>query len=275
MSQVVKITLIRSLAVNSAKNETFLKGTLDKAATDKAITVAYHEQAGDEQYHERMLARAFYTSVEKLKTWFSDYLAGSGSVADNPLVDSDETDEKEILLTVSDRFNTDYVKTLARLSQKYVEDRMVYLWYASIDEKKAAFYAQIADEGLEGIKRCFQKTAPSAPHYNFPTAITLRYPIIPNSNAGSNTQAAMPEYAHPVIIQRGQNTEISYILTGENGQRPIDDIIVKCDNGCCHPYLDEHGNWCIAGDKIGLAVITLFSRHNDQVSASFVLRVTN
>ena len=40
MSQVVKITLIRSLAVNSAKNETFLKGTLDKAATDKAITVA-------------------------------------------------------------------------------------------------------------------------------------------------------------------------------------------------------------------------------------------
>ena len=279
MSQVVKITLIRSLAVNSAKNETFLKGTLDKAATDKAITVAYHEQAGDEQYHERMLARAFYTSVEKLKTWFSDYLAGSGSVADNPLVDSDETDEKEILLTVSDRFNTDYVKTLARLSQKYVEDRMVYLWYASIDEKKAAFYAQIADEGLDGIKRCFQKTAPAAPQYNFPTAITLRYPIIPSagSTAGATVPAGFPSgiNSSPVIIQRGQNTEISYVLTGENGQRPIDDIVVKCDNGCCHSYLDEHGNWCVAGDKTGLAVITLFSRHNDQVRASFALRVTN
>lgn len=273
MSKIVKITLIRSLAVNSAKNETFLKGMLDKAASDKAITVAYHEQAGDEEYHERMLARAFYTSVEKLKTWFADYLTGSGSVADNPLVDNEETETKEIILTVSDRFNDSYVKTLARLAQKYVEDRMVHLWWSSIDEKKSAFYAQLAEEGLEGIRRCFSKTAPTAPTYDFPTAITLRYPVVTASAPGTVVPAATL-YESPILIAIGQNTEISYTISGEEGRMPIDDILVRCDNSCCSAYLNDNGMWCVGGTKKGIAIVTLFSRHNDQVRASFAVRVT-
>lgn len=277
MSKVVKITLIRSLAVNSAKNETFLKGMLDKAVSDKAVTVAYHEQAGDEEYHERMLARAFYTSVEKLKTWFADYLTGSGSVADNPLVDNEETETKEILLTVSDRFNDGYVKTLARLSQKYVEDRMVHLWWSPIDEKKSAFYAQQAEDGLEGIRRCFSKTAPQAPTYDFPTAIILHYPIPTTAQPEAATQASSHTslIQSPLILGIGHDTEISYTLTGEGGRRPIDDILVRCDNACCNAYLDERGRWCVGGTKTGIAIVTLFSRHNDQVNASFAVRVTN
>ena len=53
MSQVIKITLLKGLAVNAAKNDTFKTGVIDKAADQKNVTVAYHESAGDEQYDER------------------------------------------------------------------------------------------------------------------------------------------------------------------------------------------------------------------------------
>ena len=103
MSQVIKITLLKALAVNSAKNETFKTGVIDKAADQKNITVAYHESAGDDQYDERMLARGFFTQCEMLKTWFSEYLTGSGNTADDALVSSEESDDSvEISLKVSD-----------------------------------------------------------------------------------------------------------------------------------------------------------------------------
>ena len=129
MAQVIKIQLIQSLILNSVKNETYLSGQLTKADNEKLVATAYHEAAGDEQYHQRMLSRGMFTQAEKLKTWFDEYLTGPGNTVDDPLVSSEETtDSFVILLKVSDRFNLGYVKTLARLGQKYVEDRMIHLW---------------------------------------------------------------------------------------------------------------------------------------------------
>lgn len=287
MSQVIKITLLKALAINSVKNETFQKGVVEKAADQKNVTVAYHESAGDDEYHERMLARGFFTQCEMLKTWFSEYLTGAtvrsggAPAADDPLVSSEERDDSvEISLRVSDRFNRGYVKTLARLGQKYVEDRMIRLWWATSDEKKAEFYARLAEEDLAGITQCFNKTAPAAPAYNFPDTITLTFPILDRRAClpeGSPEGMVVPVdtlMSYPYIIGVGDETEITYTLSKESGEKPIDDIVVRADDGCCMPFLDEKGCWQLRGVRSGITIVTLFSRHNDKVFERFAVRVT-
>ena len=281
MSQTIKITLIQSVIINSVKNETFQTGNVVKATDGKAITRAYHEQAGDEAYHERMLARAMFTQVEKLKTWFAEYLSGTGNVVEDPLIDSDEQGGSfNILLSVSDRFNLGYTKTLARLSQKYVEDRMIHLWWAASDRDKSAFYAQLAEDDLVGIMRCFNKTAPDAPEYQFADAITLKYPILPSNGTSLSGDGGgiVPETTllqHPYLIGTGQESEITYALSRADGGKPIDDILTRADNECCTVCLDDRGRWCIRGRYRGVSVITLFSRHDDNVFARFAVRVTD
>lgn len=283
MSKTIKIQIIHALALNSAKNETYQKGVVDKAVKPELITAAFHEQAGNEQYHEAMLGRYMFSQIELLKTFFSDYLTGDGNVAEDATISGTEEDGvSEILLTVGDRFNLGYVKTLARLSQKYVEDRMTYLWWHSVSKEFAAIYAGAAEEDLAGIRNCFNKVAPTAPTYDFPTAIELRYPVIPERNqvpgyiTPDNKDLIQPEmlFANPFVIGRGDESEISYILTGEDGRKPIDDIVVRADNpGCCQPFIMSNGRWYLQGQKPGYTVITLFSRHNDQVFNSFAVRV--
>lgn len=288
MSKTIKIQIIHSLALNSAKNETYQKGVVDKAVDQKLITAAFHEQAGNEQYHETMLGRSMFSQIEILKTFFVDYLTGDGNIAEDATIsDTEEDGVTEILLNVSDRFNDGYVKSIARLSQKFVEDRMVYLWWLSVSKEFAAIYANAAEEDKTALMACFSKTAPATPTYQFPTAIELRYPVIPERNGipGSLSSATVPAaspagsipvetlFANPWIIGRGQETEISYVLTGENGNRPIDDIVVRVDNACCQPSITNNGHWCVKGCTPGFAIVTLFSRHNDQVYNSFAIRV--
>lgn len=287
MSKTIKIQILHELAKNSAKNETFQKGVVDKAVDPKLITAAFHEQAGNEAYHETMLGRYMFTQIELLKTFFVDYLTGGGNIAEDATISAtEENGVSEILLSVSDRFNNGFVKTIARLSQKYVEDRMVYLWWNVVSKDFGAIYAAAAEEDLAGIRACFAKTAPKAPEYRFPTAIEIRYPIIPERNgvpgfitpSGVGDNSVIPVetlFANPWLISRGSESEISYVLTGENDKKPVDDIIVRADNPCCTPFIDAEGHWCLRGDSVGYSIITLFSRHNDQVFAKFAVRVTS
>ena len=282
MSKNIKIQIIHSLALNSAKNETYQKGVVEKAVDPKLITAAFHEQAGNEKYHEAMLGRSMFSQIEVLKTFFADYLTGGGNVAEDATIDSTETDGvTEILLKVSDRFNNGYVKTLARMSQKFVEDRMVYLWWLSVSKEFAAIYNTAAEEDRTVIMNCFHKTAPEAPTYKFPTAIEVRYPIIPERDqmpgfiTPDNKDVVMPEmlFANPFIIGIGQESEISYTLTGDDDTKPIDDIVVRADNPCCKTYIDKCGRWGVVGKSLGYTVVTLYSRHDDTVFAKFAIRV--
>lgn len=277
MSQVIKIQILKQLAINSAKNETFQKGLIDRAEDGKYVTKAFHESAGDEEFHERMLARGFFTQCEMLKTWFSEYLTGSGNTIEDALVSSEESDEGvDISLKVSDRFNLGYVKTLARLGQKYVEDRMVHLWWATSDEKKSEYYAKLAEQDLVSITQCFNKTAPKAPSYSFPDSIELRFPILEEGGISLPEREVPADtlMSYPYIIAVGEETEITYVLSCKSGKKPTDDIIVRADDGCCMPCLDELGRWQVRGMKPGMSVITLQSRHDDRVFARFALRVT-
>lgn len=277
MSKSIKIQIIHSLALNSAKNETYQKGVVDKAVKPELITAAFHEQAGNEAYHEAMLQRSMLSQIEMLKVLFHNYLTGDGNLAEDATIDSSEADGvTEIVLNVSDRFNNGYVKTLARLSQKYVEDRMIHLWWVPVSKEFAGIYAQCAAEDQEGIQTCFFKTAPAKPVYQFPTAIDIRYPLIPGNGYITPANKTVPTETllnNPWIISRGSMCDISYVLSGEDGNKPIDDIVVRADNPCCNPFIQPNGCWGVEGVSIGYAIITLFSRHNDQVFAKFAIRV--
>lgn len=282
MSKTIKIQILHELAINSAKNETFQKGVVDKAVDPKLITAAFHEQAGNEHYHEAMLRRSLFSQIEVLKTFFADYLTGDGNIAEDATIDSTEQNGvTEIMLEVSDRFNNGYTKSIARLSQKFVEDRMVYLWWLPVSKEFAAIYGNAAEEDKVSIRDCFQKTAPAAPTYNFPTAIEMRYPIIPEREGvpgyitPDNKDILPPEmlFANPLIIGRGQESEISYMLTGEDGRKPIDDIVARVDDmQICNVGI-KGGRWCCSGRNVGYTTITLYSRHNDQVFCQFAIRV--
>lgn len=283
MSKTIKIQIIHALAMQSAKNETYQKGVVDKAVDQKLVAAAFHEQAGNEAYHEAMLGRYMFSQIEVLKTFFSDYLTGDGNLAEDATIDSTEAEGiTTILLSVSDRFNNGYVKTIARLSQKFVEDRMIYHWWLSVSKEFAAIYATAAEEDKTTILNCFHKTAPTAPAYNFPTAIHVLYPLIPERNTTpgyitpDNKDVIPVEtlYSNPWLIGRGNESEISYTLEGEDGKAPIDDIVIRCDNPCCHAFIGKNGRWNVKGVSKGYTVITLFSRHNDNVFAQFAIRVT-
>lgn len=282
MSKHIKFTLIKSLIINTVKNVTFKRGLADKGADARNTVSAYHETAGDEQYHERLLERGYYTNMELLKTRLSDYLDGPGNIADDPLISEQEKDgTNEVILKVSDRFNDGYVKSLARLCSRFIEDSMIADWYAILDDKKSAYFMQLAEKDMASVMQAFTKSAPAPPAYRFPTAIQLRYPVLPEregipgiltpDNSGHIQPLQLCDNAWPIAL--GEDSEISYILTGEDGRMPIDDIIVRCDSPCCRPEITPEGHWQLHAASTGFTVVTLFSRHNDQVYNKFAVRV--
>lgn len=281
----IKLSLIKSLIIESVKNETYQKGIFDKA-TDANTAAAYHEQAGDEEYHERMLSRAFYTNLEELKSYLGDYLTSNGATTADNICSEEKDDVVAIMLTVSERFNTSYTDTLSKLSAKYIEESMLADWWKPINADRTGFYAQCAEKDLAAIRRCFVKTAPKAPTYQFPTAITIHYPVLPErdgvpgilSSADTAHKDLDPMLLHnnPWCLSRGDESAISYTLTGENAQQqPVDDIVVRCDDPCCRAALDTDGLWQLRGLRSGYTIVTLFSRHNDQVFAKFAVQVTD
>lgn len=281
MNQQIKITLYKDLIFESVKNETYKSGQIEKGAGEKTVTAVFHEQAGDEAYHLRILERNFSQALAELQTLLPEYLTGDADpVADNLITTHEDGDKVKILITVSARFNKNLTDPLAKLFSAYIENTMLSIWWLSVNNDKATYYASLVERNKNNINRSFQKKAPSAPTYRYPTAITLRYPIVrerdgmPGLLTPDNSETIDPEmlYANPVIITVGADTEISYTLSGEDGKPCVDDIIVRCDNGCCQMVIDG-GMWHARGIHDGFTVVTLFSRHNDNVFAKFAIRV--
>lgn len=280
----IRLTLNRPLIIEAVKNETFLRGQMDKAADDKAITLAYHEQAGDDTYHERIIERGLTTALAELLTQLSDYIAPVGFAAADNVTSTYEGDNIIITLSVSSRFNQGYTDPLAKLAADYITNAILMDWWRPVNEKQSQTYAAFLERNTIAIRRCFNKRPPEMPVYNYPTAIRMLYPLIPERDGINGTLFSdVPEdraidpltlYANPWLITRGDRTEISYTLEGENGADPFDDIIVRCDNPCCRASISPEGQWSIEARKIGVTIVTLFSRHDDQVYAKFAIRVT-
>lgn len=251
MNNSITLTLIKPLILESVKNETYQKGNFDKATDPKALTMAYVEQAGDEEHHTRMLLRALSTNLEELKTHLSDYVAsGGGTTGDNVSL-SENGDNIVLVLLVGDRFNHSMTPTLARLCSKYIEEGMLMDWYKPTDEKKSAFYSQCVERDLTSIKRCFNKVAPKAP-------------TIPYAQNIEITGGA-------VDIGIGEEHTITYTLT----DGAIDDIEIRVeDTSVCVVGRTPEG-FTVKGKAYGHTPAVLYSKHSPDVKAELDIFVTN
>lgn len=252
MNQTITLTLVKPLIIESVKNDTFRKGQFDKAVDQKAATAAYQEQAGDDSYHERTIERALYTSIEELKTHLSDYICTSGlSAADNSISSDDSGNNILITLVVGGRFNKGYTQSLARLAAKYVEDSILFLWWSPINEKQATFYAQLVERDLAAIKRCFNKTAPTAP-------------TVPYTSKLEVTGSA-------IELEVGEEHTVTYTLS----DNAVDDIEAKLeDNVIAEIGRSEHG-FTIHAKQRGHTYATLYSRHNDSLTRTIHIYITD
>lgn len=251
MNQTIHLTLVKSLILNSVKNETFLRGQVVKAADQKLITEAYHEQAGDEAYQEAILNRGLYTNLEELKTHFSDYLTSTGQSSGDNIYSDEEGDNIVISLVVSDRFNTGYTNSLARLSSKYIEEAMLMDWWKPINEKQSALYSQFVERDLAAIKRCFNKTAPAAPSVPYTTILNV---------VGS-----------AVDIGIGEEYTITYSIS----DGAIDDIEVRIEDEHLITAGRSREGFTIIGRQLGHTWIQLYSRHNDELTRTIHVYVTD
>ena len=253
MNQTITLTLVKSLIIESVKNETFFRGQVEKAANEKAITQAYHEQAGDETYQERLLNRGFATNVSELLTHFSDYLSSSGQSTGDNVIGLDDEDGKMIIhLVVSDRFNKGYTDTLAKLSAKYVEDAMLMDWWKPVNEKQSGLYAQFVERDLAAIKRCFNKTAPIVP--STPYTTTLK-----------TTGTA-------ICIGVGE----PYTVTYEISDGAIDDIECRTEGEQNLIDVGRSGQgFTVTGRLRGHTYMQLYSRHNPDLAKTIHVYVTD
>jgi len=251
MNRTITITLVKSAILANVKNETFFRGQVIKAADQKLITEAYHEQAGDEAYQEAILSRGLNTNLEELKTHFSDYLTATGqSTADN--ISSVESNGNIVLtLVVSDRFNTGYVDSLAQLSAKYIEEAMLMDWWKPINEKQSALYAQFVERDLAAIKRCFNKTAPVAPSYKYPTSLN-----VPGS---------------AIDIGIGEEHTVTYSIS----DGAIDDIEIRIEDEHLISAGRTKEGFTVIGKQLGHTYIQLYSRHNEELTALVHVYVTD
>jgi hypothetical protein len=253
MNQTITLTLVKSLILESVKNETFLRGQVEKAANEKAIAQAYHEQAGNEQYQERLLQRGLQTNLADLLTHFSDYLSSSGQSSGDNIIDTDDTDDGKILihLTVSDRFNKGYTNSLAKLSSKYIEEAMLMDWWKPINEKQSALYAQFVERDLAAIKRCFNKTAPTAP-------------TVPYTSYLRTTGSA-------IELEIGEE----YTVTYEISDGAIDDIECRVEDGTLIDTGRSEEGFTVKAKLRGHTYIELYSRHNPELKKAVHVYITD
>lgn len=251
MDNTITLTLLKPLIIESVKNETFQKGKFDKAVDQKAISMAYVEQAGNESYHERILERTLYTSLEELKTHLSDYLSSDGGTTADNITSSEEGDQIIITLVVGDRFNHGYTDSLAKLSSKYVEECMLMDWWRPINEKQSLLYANFVERDLAAIKRCFNKTAPVAPTYQYPTSLEVE--------------------ASSIDIGVGEEATVTYIISGG----AIDDIEIRIeDRQICDAGRSREG-FTIVGRQLGHTYVQLYSRHDESITETIHVYVTD
>jgi hypothetical protein len=251
MDKTITLTLYKPLIIESVKNETYQRGKYDKAVDQKAINVAYVEQAGNEDYHERILSRSLYTSLEELKTHLSDYISSNGATTGDNIGHSESGDNIVITLVVGDRFNHGYTSSLAKLCSKYIEEAMLMDWWRPVNEKQSALYAQFVERDLAAIKRCFNKTAPVAPSYKYPTSLNI------NGSA--------------IDIGIGEEHTVTYSIS----DGAIDDIEISIeDTTICQAGRTAEG-FTVIGKQLGHTWIQLYSRHNTELTQTVHVYVTD
>lgn len=285
----IKLVLSKKEILQRVKAKSHIKGESDRNDNENVNSVrkTYTQQAGDDTDSEFLLLSSLRTGIDRFKTVVVEYVVtfdDGADTADNIHDNLSETTEDvfTIFLNVSERFNPAMTQPLTDHASAYVENQMLYDWYLPFAPEIAKNFAAAAAAVQVEIIRSFIKTRPKVPTYKYPTEIIMRYPIIPDRDSmpgyitPENKELVQPEmlFANPWIMGIGQESEISYTLRSEQDDfSPMDDIVVRADN----PYICQvglsKGRWNCKGCHQGYTVVTLYSRHNDQVFCQFAIRI--
>ena len=285
----IKLVLSKEEILQRVKAKSHIKGVSDMASNQNSDNVrkAHNEQAGDDKDSDFLLLSSLRTGIDRFKSVIVDYVItfeDGADTADNihDNLSSTTVDVFTIFLEVSERFNKAMTQPLTDHASAYVENQMLYDWYLPFAPEIAKNFAAAAAAVQVEINQCFIKVRPKVPTYKYPTEIIMRYPIIPDRDGmpgyitPENKETMQPEmlFANPWIMGIGQESEISYTLRSEQDDfAPLDDIVVRADN----PYICNvgisKGKWCCKGCHTGYTVVTLYSRHNDQVFCQFSVRI--
>ena len=86
MAKTLTLNLDRGLIIEGVKADTFITGEIDKSADAvKNAALAYNEQAGDDNYHERKLLRMLRGAVAKFEAHLAEFVDTS---AENSITDT-------------------------------------------------------------------------------------------------------------------------------------------------------------------------------------------
>ena len=258
---IIKIQIIKSVVMEAVKSTTYLKAKIDTAVDEKAAKVSFNEAAGDDEVHERTLTHDFDTALEVLKTIFVDYLVPTPqTIGDNAIYYGSKTDDiVEFTLSVSRRYNGTLTDALARLSARYVEDYMIYQWWLKSTNLIQAepYQATLASDEI-AIRKCFVMSGPLVPNVPYSSTLTAKVD-------GSDTDGGV------TIAVENDKVTLSYSI--DDGA--IDDIEARSSDPCIlevHRMQEPHAFW-LRPLNTGVAYVTLFSRHSDNLKTEIEITI--
>lgn len=286
----IKLLLSKEEILQRVKAMTKRKGLADMASGNNGgdpVRYSHNEEAGGDPDSDFLLLSSLRTALGRFKTVVAEYVIANKDetvTADNihDNLDDSTVDVFTVTMQVSDRFNQAFTQPLTDHASNYIENQILYDWYMPIAPEVAKNFAAAAAAVQLEIVRCFIKTRPKVPTYKYPSQIIIRYPIIPDNDGypgyitPDNKSVMQPEmlFANPWIVGIGQESEISYTLVSETEDfKPLDDIVVRADDARICGIGLKGGKWCCWGRNSGYTVITLYSRHDDNVFAQFAIRV--
>jgi hypothetical protein len=164
MSKVLTIKLDRSLLIESVKADTYITGEVEKASNANNHARAYAEQAGDDTYHERKLIRTLRGAVGSLEANLMEFVDSSDGTGISDTLKDTTASKTDFVITinVSDRYSDGMATPLASLSQEFIANKMLALWWQAINPQLAKDYTTFVAESLANIRLCLAKVAPKA-----------------------------------------------------------------------------------------------------------------
>lgn len=258
---IIKFQIIKSVVIEAVKSTTYLKAKVDSAADENAVKVGFNEAAGDDEVHENLLTHDFQTALEMVKTLLAEYLVPTAqSVGDNIIYYNDKDDDiVEFVLNASRRCNGTLTDTLARLVAKYVEDYMIFQWWTKTTNlKQAEIYQASLAVDEKSIRRCFVLSGPTLPTIPYTQHLTAKVD-------GSEEDGAV------TIALENKEETLSYSI--DNGA--IDDIEARSDDPS---VLEIHRSpepytFSLNPVNTGVAIVTIFSRHSDNLKVEVEVTV--
>lgn len=167
--KTITLSLDRALIIQAVKDDTFITGQIDKSADAvKNAQLAFNEQAGDEEHHERKMLRTLRTAVSKFEANMMEFVDSSNGSIDDTLANTTaENTAFVITINVPDRYNSGQAKPLSSLAFEFIVNQMLYAWWQSVKPTLAKDYLTFSQDSLMRIRLCLAKSAPTAANADY------------------------------------------------------------------------------------------------------------